>query len=238
MPSPDGAVLEAAGLTRRFGPVRALDGVDLVVHRGETLAVVGPNAAGKTTLLRCLAGLMRPTTGTVSVLGRVLARDDPGARRPIGLLSHQPLLYGDLTVRENLRFTARLYALPDPAGAAEAALARAGLADRGDSRPRELSRGLLQRAALARALVHEPGILLLDEPFTGLDAGAAASLRALLAERAPAALATVIVTHQPAEVWALATHVGVLRAGRWAELGPRTGEVGEFLARYQGMVHA
>ena len=238
MPSPDGTLLAATGLARHYGPVRALDGVDLAVRAGETLAVVGPNGAGKTTLLRVLAGLMRPTAGRVVVLGRTLGRDDPGARRPIGLLSHQSLLYSDLTVRENLRFTARLYALPDPDAATDAALAAAGIADRAGSLPRELSRGLLQRAALARALVHGPSVLLLDEPFTALDANAAAALRRLLAERVPASLATVVVTHQPTEVWELATHVGVLRAGRWALLERREGPAEGFLARYRGVLDA
>ena len=147
--------------------------VDLTLAPGETLAVAGPNGAGKSTLLRLVAGLMRPTAGEVRVLGRSLAGGDPDARRAVGLLSHHSLLYDDLTLAENLTFAARLYGLPNPVRVACEALQAAGLASRADDTPRRLSRGLLQRAAIARALLHRPRLLLLDEPFTALDAASA-----------------------------------------------------------------
>jgi heme ABC exporter ATP-binding subunit CcmA len=237
MPSADGTLLTAVGLERSFGPVRVLQGIDLRIGEGEALVVVGPNGAGKTTLLRVLAGLARPNAGEVRVLGRRLERSAPDARRPIGLVSHQSLLYDDLTILENVALAARLYGVPDPRSAARRALDAVGLADRAQDRPRRLSRGLLQRASIARALVHEPRLLLLDEPFTGLDAPAAERLRALLGERLSAGLGLILVTHHLDEAWELATRVAVLTAGRWMLEEPRAGALAEFLVRYRGLMH-
>lgn len=225
-------VVTATGLTRRYGAVRALEGVDLTLTPGEVLLVLGPNGAGKSTLLRTLAGLLRPSAGTVMVGGQLLAPDAHDARRAIGLLSHQSLLYDELTLLENLVFTARLYHLPDPTGRSLAALAAQGLAERAADRPRSLSRGMQQRAAIARALIHDPALLLLDEPFTGLDAVAGDRLRALLASHTGGQRAMVIVTHHASEAWALATRVGVLVRGRWALEGPRPASLEEFQHRY------
>jgi heme exporter protein A len=242
MPSSDGAegpaLLEARGLRRSFGGLRVLRGVDLSVRTGEAVVVAGPNGAGKTTLLRLLAGLMRPESGEVHVLGRPLRGDGQEARRAIGFVSHQSLLYDDLTLAQNLTFTARLYALPKPADAARAALESAGLASRADDSPRRLSRGLTQRASIARALLHRPRVLLLDEPFTALDAAAAERLRADLADRLAAGLGMVIVTHRLGEVWGVATRIAVLAEGRWACDEPRPGALEAFLPRYQGLVGA
>jgi heme ABC exporter ATP-binding subunit CcmA len=239
MPSRDGEPLLAArGLRRSFGRLRVLYGIDLTLFPGEALAIAGPNGAGKSTLLRILAGLMRPTAGEVHVLGRALTGNAAEARRAIGLLSHQSLLYDDLTVMENLTFVARLYGLARPLDAARAALEAAGLAGRADDLPRRLSRGLLQRAAIARALLHAPRVLLLDEPFTALDAAASERLRAELAGRLAAGLAMVLVTHRLSEVWELATRVAVLAEGRWACDEPRSGTLEAFLPRYHGLVGA
>jgi heme exporter protein A len=233
MPSCDGAPLLAArGLHRSFGRVRVLRDLDLTLAPGEGLAVAGPNGAGKSTLLRILAGLMRPTAGEVRVLGRPLGPGGAEARRAIGLLTHQSLLYDDLTLLENLAFTARLYGLPRPGEAARAALATAGLAGRADDSPRRLSRGLLQRAAIARALLHRPRLLLLDEPFTALDAASADRLRDLLRTRLAEGLGLVIVTHHLAEVWEVATRVAVLVDGGWVCQEPRAGALEAFLPRY------
>jgi heme ABC exporter ATP-binding subunit CcmA len=241
MPSSEGAagpaLLEARGLRRSFGRLRVLRGVDLAVRGGEAVAVAGANGAGKTTLLRLLAGLARPEAGEVRVLGQPV-RGPGGGRRAIGFVSHQSLLYDDLTLAQNLTFAARLYGLPRPAEVARSALESAGLASRAEDSPRMLSRGLAQRAAIARALVHQPRVLLLDEPFTALDAAAAERLRGDLAGRLAAGLGVVIVTHRLGEVWELATRVAVLTEGRWACDEPRAAALEVFLPRYRGLVGA
>jgi len=240
MPSPDGAgaLLEATGLRRSFGGLRVLRGVDLVVRTGEAVAVAGPNGAGKTTLLRLLAGLMRPEAGEVRVLGHPVRGHDAAGRRWIGFVSHHSLLYDDLTLAQNLAFAARLYRLPRPADAARQALESAGLAARADESPRRLSRGMAQRAAIARALLHGPRVLLLDEPFTALDAASAERLRGELAGRLAEGLGMVIVTHRLSEVWSVATRVAVLAEGRWACDEVRDGGLDSFLPRYAGLVGA
>jgi heme exporter protein A len=233
MPSSEGPLLDASNLHRSYGRVRVLRGVDIRLTSGDALAVVGPNGAGKTTLLRVLAGLVRPSDGVVRVAGRTLQPGNPDARRFIGFLSHQSLLYDELTVQENLIFTARLFGLRDPAAAARRVLEECELGSRSGERPRSLSRGLLQRAALARALVHDPRVLLLDEPFTALDAAGADRLRGVLQARRSAGVAMVIVTHQLGEAWELATRVGVLSNGRWALESSREGSLAEFVPRWQ-----
>jgi len=239
MPSHDGSLLlEVRGLQRSFGRVRILRGVDLSLRSGEALAVVGANGAGKTTLLRLLAGLMKPTAGQIRVREQLLAQGSLQTRRAIGLLSHHSLLYDDLTLLENLTFTARLYGLERPREHAAAALDDAGLAGRSAELPRRLSRGLLQRAAIARALLHKPSLLLLDEPFTGLDAPASDRLRSDLRDRLARGLGVVLVTHNLAEVWQLASRVAVLVDGRWAAEEPCEGSLDAFLPRYHGLIGA
>ncbi len=239
MPFHDGApLLDARGLQRSFGRVRILSGIDLSLNSGEALAVVGPNGAGKTTLLRILAGLMRPSAGEIRVLGEPLADRSSRVRRAIGLLPHQSLLYDDLTLLENLAFTARLYGLERPTETAAAALERAGMSERSRDLPRRLSRGLLQRAAIARALLHEPKLLLLDEPFTGLDAAAADRLRADLGARLAQGLGMIIVTHHLAEAWQLSSRIGVLVNGLWAASESREGPLEAFLPRYYRLIGA
>jgi heme ABC exporter ATP-binding subunit CcmA len=208
------------------------------VRPGEAVVVAGPNGAGKTTLLRILAGLMRPEAGDVRVLGHPVRGAAPSGRRAIGFVSHQSLLYDDLTLAQNLAFAARLYGLERPTEVARHALDDAGLAARADESPRRLSRGMAQRAAIARALLHGPRVLLLDEPFTALDAVSAERLRGQLARRLAEGLSLVIVTHRLGEVWSMATRVAVLAEGRWACDEPRAGALESFLPRYQGLVGA
>jgi heme exporter protein A len=203
-------MLRAEGLKHRFGSVTALDGVSFSVQPGQTLAVFGPNGAGKTTLLKVLAGLIRPQHGHAHV---------EGGRRAIGWIGHQPQLYAQLTVRENLRFWASLYDVQPPADL----LPRLGLDEHADRPVRALSRGLVQRVAIARALVHDPAVLLLDEPFTGLDRTAADTLARLLGQQAAAGRASVLVTHDVEEGTGLATDVAFMRAGRFVHLAPRAG---------------
>jgi heme ABC exporter ATP-binding subunit CcmA len=240
-PFPDGGgavLVEARGLGRSFGRRRVLSGIDLQVRPGESLAVAGPNGAGKTTLLRLLAGLMRPSTGEVRILGQALHPGAAEVRRSIGLLSHQSLLYDDLTLLENLTFAARLYGLHSAREIALAALDGVGLSARADERPPRLSRGLVQRAAIARALLHRPRVLLLDEPFTALDAAAGEQLRDLLRQRVAQGLGLILVTHHLAEAWELASRIAVLADGRWACQEARTGGVEDFLPRYRELIGA
>ena len=219
MPSPP-PILEADGLTRLYGRRRALDNVSLALGAGECLALFGPNGAGKTTLLRILAGLLRPTRGSARILGEPV-RGDAAARAQVGLISHQSLLYAALTVRENLRFTARLHGLRDPAEAIARVLDHLRLRERADQPVRALSRGLQQRVSIARALVHDPRVVLLDEPYTGLDEAGAAALTELLVELKQHGAAMVLVTHNLAEGLALATHAAVMRHGRFARFERR-----------------
>ncbi|HEV8399134.1 MAG TPA: heme ABC exporter ATP-binding protein CcmA [Gemmatimonadales bacterium] len=211
-------MLLAEGLRHSFGAVRALDDISFTLQAGQTLAVFGPNGAGKTTLLKVLAGLIQPRAGRAQI---------DGGRGAVGWIGHQPQLYGHLTVRENLRFWGSLYDVP----AAEQSRRETDLLARLDlnahaTRPvRALSRGLVQRVAIARALIHDPRVLLLDEPFTGLDRTAAEEFRRLLAEQAAdgGGRVTVLVTHNVEEGTELATDVAFMRAGRFAELAPRAG---------------
>jgi heme exporter protein A len=171
--------IELADVGRAYGERIALTGVTLGLDTGQTLAVFGSNGAGKTTLLRILATLLRPHRGAVRVLGRELPRDGWAVRGKVGFLGHDPLLYRDLTARENLRFHARLH---DVAPARiDTLLEAVGLERRGDEPVHTFSRGMVQRLAVCRAVLHEPELLLLDEPLAGLDPGAAAAVSPLIA---------------------------------------------------------
>ncbi len=171
-----GAVLaiRTSGLRRDFGEREALSGVDLSVERGHTLAVLGPNGSGKTTLLRVLAGLLRPSSGRVQVLGCDLPAEAWRLRGRVGYLAHRPMLYRDLSARENLRLAARLHGLPREAAEAriDALLAAVRMRERASDRVAELSAGMAQRVSLCQAVLHEPELLLLDEPESHLDLGA------------------------------------------------------------------
>ena len=207
-------MLEARGLTRVFGRRRAVDEAQFTLSAGECLALFGPNGAGKTTLLRLCAGLLKPTAGEVRVDG-VRLRGDAAARAQVGLISHQSLLYGALTARANVEFAARLYGVADAPAAAERALDDMRVLDRAEAPVRALSRGLQQRVSIARATVHRPRVLLLDEPYTGLDAAGAGALTALLRRQRTDGATLVLVTHNLAEGLALATQAVVMSAGRF-----------------------
>ncbi len=189
--------IELRGLRREFGDRLALDGVDLTLAAGETLVVLGPNGAGKTTLLRILATLLRPGGGEVRVLGAQLPREAWKARGRIGFLGHEPLLYRDLSGRENLRFHAKLHGLrgADAEARIEALLAAVGMERRADQHVAELSAGMRQRLAVCRCVLHEPELLLLDEPDSHLDAEGRELARELIG---PGEGRTrVLVTHDP-----------------------------------------
>lgn len=183
-PAPEAeiAMIEVRNLTKAFGSKYALRGVDLRVMPGESLVLFGPNGAGKTTLIRILSSLSRPTGGTVRIGGLDLAKHADGIRRYLGVVSHAPLLYDSLTAEENLHFFAGLYGMAQPTERIAAMLERVGLYPRRGDLVRTFSRGMVQRLAIARALLHDPEVLLLDEPDTGLDPQAAEMLHGLLAE--------------------------------------------------------
>ena len=228
------AAAEALDVVRRFGDRRAVDGVTLRLGAGDCLALFGPNGAGKTTLLRMLAGLLRPSAGTVRAGAAELGRDAE-ARGRVGVLSHASMLYAPLTARENVEFSARLHGLPDPRAAAERALGRMRVLDRAATPVRALSRGLQQRVSVARATVNEPRLLLLDEPYTGLDEAGAAALTELLLALRGAGTALVLVTHNLREGLALATRVAVMRGGRFVREAARADvDADGFAAEYRG----
>ena len=216
--APTGAttVLAASGLVREYGAVIAVDGVDLLLEEGEFLTVFGPNGAGKSSLLGMLGGALRPTRGTVAVRGIPLAFGDVTWRRRIGMLSHRGFLYAQLTAEENLRFYGRLFGLQDLEARIPERLERVGLARRARSQVHELSHGMRQRLALARALLHDPDLVLLDEPFTGLDPSAAGVLHQVLRELRDGRRTVVMVTHNLGEGLALATRVAIQVSGRLA----------------------
>jgi heme exporter protein A len=196
-PSAKQPALRLAGLRRDYGERTALDGVGLTLGAGQSLLVLGPNGAGKTTLLRILATLLRPSGGEVLVLGCALPREAWKLRGRIGYLGHEPLLYRELSGRENLRFHARLQGISGaPAEARiEELLSAAGMERRADERIAELSAGMRQRLAICRCVLHEPELLLLDEPDSNLDAEGRELARGLIG---PGAGATrVVVTHDP-----------------------------------------
>jgi heme exporter protein A len=208
--------LELRGLGRRYGERPALQDVTLDLELGRTLVVFGPNGAGKTTLLRVLAGLLRPHAGEVRVLGAQLPDEGWQARGRIGLLTHEPLLYRELSARENLRFHARLHGLaPDRV---DEALEAVALRVRADDPIAELSRGMVQRAAVARAVLHDPLLLLLDEPLANLDPAAAAVLEPLIGRSS--GRTRVVTSHDPAGGLAEGDVALGLRAGRVALLAP------------------
>jgi heme ABC exporter ATP-binding subunit CcmA len=218
------SVLRAEKLSRSFGGRRAVSDVTLTLESAQCLALFGPNGAGKTTLLRLLAGLLKPTSGTTRINGELL-RGDAKARAQVGFISHQSMLYNALTVRENVELAARLYGETDVRSATDLAMREMRVLERAETLVRSLSRGLQQRVSIARALVHRPRVLLLDEPYTGLDAlGAAALTETLERLRTESKGATmVLVTHNITEGLALATHAAVMHGGRLLRLERREG---------------
>ena len=212
-PKSHAPVCQTVALVRRFGRRRAVAGVDLAISAGECLAVFGPNGAGKTTLLRLLAGLLRPTSGDVQLLGKRLTGHATVERGRVGLISHQSMLYDVLTVAENIAFAARLHGVRDPDAATARAIMRLGLQGRELTPVRALSRGWQQRVSIARAIVHDPALVLLDEPYTGLDVAGARALTELLRALRDDGAALALVTHSVDEGLALATHAAIMLDG-------------------------
>jgi heme exporter protein A len=218
-------MIEAVKVSKVFGLRPALRGVDLSVGEGDFVTLFGPNGAGKTTFLRIVATLSKPTGGRVAVAGWELPRQAAAARSLLGVASHQPLLYGSLTAEENLRFYARLYAFDRRGREARiaAVLRTVGLHRRAADLVRTFSRGMQQRLAIARAILHDPPILLLDEPYTGLDRAAAATLDGVLGEVTARGRTVLMTTHDIRRGLALADRVAILAKGKIAYEAPRAG---------------
>jgi heme exporter protein A len=207
-------LIEVQALRKAFGRHRVLKGLDLNIQAGESVVLFGPNGAGKTTFLRILATLSKPTSGTVRISGVDINDNPEGIRQYLGLVTHAPLLYGDLSAQENLRFYGRLYGIANAEKRIHELLERVGLLHRRKDLVRTFSRGMVQRMAIARALLHNPPILLLDEPDTGLDPQAAEMMTDFLREIGGSQRTVLMTTHHLERGLALADRVLILQGGR------------------------
>ena len=190
------AAVSARGLEKRFGPIAALRGIDLEIESGTALAVLGPNGAGKSTLLRIAAGLSHPSAGSLEIrVGGTQRAGRAAQRAQVGFVGHATLLYPELTARENLILAGRLYSVAAPDARADTLLEEEGLSDFSDRRAGTFSRGMAQRLAIARAIVHDPQLVLLDEPFTGLDHPAAERLAQRMLALKQAGRTLMVTTH-------------------------------------------
>jgi heme exporter protein A len=213
---PDFDRVTVAKVTKVYGRHRALAGVSLELRAGSICGLLGANGAGKSTLLAILATLLRPTSGTVHYGAFPHATAARALRGALGFVAHDSFLYADLTARENLRLFGRLYGLTDPEGRARELIARVGLAAAQDRVVRTYSRGMQQRLALARAILHQPRLLLLDEPFTGLDRAAVEMLKGLLVEHQAAGTILLLVTHDLEIAAEVCDHYAILKGGKVA----------------------
>jgi ABC-type multidrug transport system ATPase subunit len=219
-------------VSRHFGRRRAVSRVSLTASSGDIIGLLGPNGAGKSTIISLLATLVAPTSGSVTYGGQSARALGDNLRASIGLLAHELYLYPELTARQNLEFFARLYGL-QPSAAVDAALAAAGLADRADDEVASFSRGMRQRLALERALLHHPRLVLMDEPFTGLDDAATNLVRVRLNALSASGAIVVLATHDLDLADGLVTRVAIVRAGRLVADEPAAPGL---RARYRSMV--
>ncbi len=208
-------------LIKRFGPKTVLRGLNFEVARGEFVGLLGPNGAGKTTFLRVLSSLSSPTLGEVRISGFQLPGQAAAVRRRLGVVLHQPLLYGDLTAEENLRFYGRMYGVADLEARISAVLELVGLSKRRRDLVRTFSRGMQQRLSIGRAVIHQPDVLLFDEPYTGLDQDAAAMLDDVLRQIAAQGHTIVMTSHDLARIADLASRFDVISRGVIAASAPR-----------------
>jgi len=222
------AAVECSGLGKTIDDRPILEQLDLSIPAGQFVALLGANGAGKSTLLKVISGLLAPSDGELRLFGQTLRQGGPALRRHIGLLGHQPMLYRDLSARENLVFFARLYDCADPARRAVDLLDAVGLSDRADDPIRDFSRGMTQRVSIARALVHNPQLILADEPFAGLDVPSTGAIETLLHELHASGKTILLVNHDVGQSLRLADRVIVLFAGRVA-LDRAASEVSESL---------
>jgi heme exporter protein A len=200
-------------LVKRFGLKTILRGLDFEVQPGEFVALLGPNGAGKTTFLRILSSLSRPSLGEVRVAGYRLPNEAAQVRARLGVVSHQPLLYGDLSAEENLRFYARMYNIADMDTRITEVLDMVGLESRRRDLVRTFSRGMQQRLAIGRAVLHDPDVMLFDEPYTGLDQDASSMLDEVLRTVAAEGRTVVMTSHDLARAEELATRFDILSRG-------------------------
>lgn len=228
-------LLAATGLVKRFGDREAVAGIDITLAAGQCLAVLGPNGAGKSTLLRMAATLLRPDAGDLVVCGHRCPQHAALARPRIGLLSHEPQVYLDLSAHQNLEFFAQMHGMPRAREVAMDWLERVGLLARANDSVREFSRGMAQRLGLARVLMHDPDLLVLDEPHAGLDAQGVALLDAALAARREGR-GVLLVTHEVEHGVRLADRVLVMRRGRCVLDEAVSGDPAAFRRRYEELV--
>ncbi len=222
-------------LIKRFGPKTVLRGLDFEVQAGEFVALLGPNGAGKTTFLRILASLSRPLMGDVQIAGYRLPDQAAAVRRRLGVVSHLPLLYGDLTAEENLRFYGRMYAVDDLPRRIEEVLQMVGLYPRRRDLVRTFSRGMQQRLAIGRAVLHNPEVMLFDEPHTGLDQEACNMLDGVLREVAAKGRTVVMTSHDLSRTADLASRFDILSQGKVvASAGRNEVAPNDLLAFYRG----
>lgn len=208
-------IIQIEGLSKIFGYLPVLKQLDLSIERGQFVALLGPNGSGKSTLLRLLTGLSKPSAGAIRIGGWEIPREAQAVRAQIGMVSHKALLYGNLTARENLLFFARLYHLDDMQRVDDL-LQDVGLSKRAHSLVRTFSRGMQQRLSIARAMLHEPHVLIFDEPYTGLDQDAAAVLDELLRKAHASGHTILMVTHQIERAALLADRIVILSRGKVA----------------------
>jgi ABC-2 type transport system ATP-binding protein len=212
-------MIEVAALSKLYGDLVAVDGLSFSVGPGEVLGLVGPNGAGKTTTLRCLTGIVAPSAGSIHVAGHDLRADPVAAKARLAFIPDEPHLFDYLTVEEHLRFVARLYQVHDAPERIPPLLAELELEDKRRAFPNELSRGMKQKLAIACGLLHDPAVLVLDEPLTGLDPGGMRRMRATIAGRARAGAAVILSSHLLQLVEELCTKLLVIRQGRCVAYG-------------------
>jgi heme exporter protein A len=233
-------MIQVSKLVKRFGLKAILRGVELEVTPGEFVGLIGPNGAGKTTFLRILASLSRPSAGKVQIAGYQLPAQASLVRRRLGVLSHQPLLYGDLSALDNLIFFGRLYAVEGLPARIDEVLKLVGLSARRNDLVRTFSRGMQQRLAIARAVLHDPEVLLLDEPYTGLDQDASQMLDDVLRQIASQGRTVLMTSHDLARAVDLCTRFCVLANGRITAQTHRADlrDAGQLLTFYKDAVSA
>ena len=212
-------MIEAVDLTRHYGAVAAVRGITFTVQPGEVVGLVGPNGAGKTTTLRCLVGIIPPSSGTVRIAGHDLREDPLAAKAALAFVPDEPHLFPHLTVLEHLHFIGRIYGVADAVQRTPGLLAELELSDRSDALPDELSRGMKQKLAIACALLHDPRALLLDEPLTGLDPGAIRRMKRTIRDRAEQGAAVILSSHLLGLVEELCSRILVIQRGEMVAMG-------------------